>query len=184
MKPATKHMTSPWVSISPSRGSKLGRLFCLPFTGGGAVAYHCWTDRVLNGIEVARIHLPGREARLREPLFKRLSPLIYTFVSELKNKIDGPFAIFGHSMGALMAFELTRELRRRYNLLPVQLFVSGYCAPHLTPPESAFSHLPDKDFIERVLQYGGVPELIVQNEELMEMFLPILRADFEMMETY
>lgn len=184
MKSKAFHTVSPWLSISTSRGPKLAKLFCLPYAGGGAIAYYGWPTRILAGIEVGRIHLPGREARLGEPLFKRLAPLVDTLVEELIPRIDGPFAFFGHSMGSLLAFELARELRRRHSLLPVHLFVSGYRAPQLPAAELPFSHLSDGDFVKRVLLYRGVPDLIAQNEELMEIFLPILRADFEMTETY
>jgi medium-chain acyl-[acyl-carrier-protein] hydrolase len=184
MIPETKPMKSPWVSISPSRSNKLGQMFCFPFAGGGASAYYRWPNRILAGVEVVRVHLPGRETRLREPLFDRLKLLVNALVEELVPYIDGPFTMFGHSMGALLAFELARGLRRRHGLLPSHLFVSGYRAPHLPPSESPFSHLPDKEFVERVRLFGGLPELIAQNEELMDIFLPILRADFKMTETY
>jgi medium-chain acyl-[acyl-carrier-protein] hydrolase len=184
MKSKAFSTVSPWLSISPSRGPQLARLFCLPFAGGGALAYYNWPTRILTGIEVARIHLPGREARLGEPLSRRLTVLVDTLVEELVPWIDGPFALFGHSMGALVAFELARELRRRHGLLPIHLFVSGYRAPQLPATEAPLSQLSDADFINRVLFLKGVPDLIAQNEELMEMFLPILRADFEMIETY
>ncbi len=184
MKPATNQTTCPWVSISPSHGSKVGRLFCLPFAGGGAAAYYRWASRILAGIEVARIHLPGRETRLREPLFKSLASLIDVLVEELVPWIDGPFVLYGHSMGALLAFELARGLRRRHNLLPAHLFVAGFRAPQLTASEPPFSHLPEADFIDHVRQYGGLPDLIAREPELMEIFIPILRADFGMTETY
>ena len=175
---------SPWVSISSSTGRRIGRLFCLPFAGGGAVAYYRWIDRILAGIDVARVNLPGRESRLREPLFTDLSSLVDTLVEELVIWIDRPFALFGHSMGALLAFELAREFRRRHGMLPAHLFVSGYRAPQLPPPETPFSHLPNADFIARVRQYEGVPDLVAKDEELLNIFLPILRADFKMTETY
>ena len=184
MKSVTKPTMSAWVSISPSRGCRLGRMFCFPFAGGGATAYYRWNNGILADIELARVQLPGREARLREPLFNRLASLVDTLAEELIPWIDGPFAFYGHSMGALLAFELARELRRRHGLLPFHLFVSGYRAPQLPPSESPFSHLPNEEFIDRVRQYGGVPDLVAQHEELMEIFLPILRADFEMTETY
>lgn len=184
MKPETKHTTSPWVSISPSLSNRLGRIFCLPFAGGGSTAYYRWPSSILAGIEVARVHLPGRETRLREPLFNRLASLIDVLVEELIVCIDGPFALFGHSMGALLAFELARGLRRRHGLLPSHLFVSGYRAPQLPPSQLPFSHLPDAEFIDSVRRFGGLPDLVAQNEELLEIFLPILRADFAMTETY
>jgi medium-chain acyl-[acyl-carrier-protein] hydrolase len=184
MNTSNKRMVQPWVSISPARGRRIGRLFCLPFAGGGASAYYRWPSHVSDGIEVARVHLPGRETRLREPLFNRLASLVDVLVEELAHWIDGPFVLFGHSMGALLAFELARGLRRRHGLIPLHLFASGFRAPQLPPSESPFSHLPDAEFIESVRRYGGLPDLVAQNEELLEIFLPILRADFAMTETY
>lgn len=184
MKPENMRSMQPWVSISPSRGRKIGRLFCLPYAGGGASAYFRWPSLVSDSIEVARVHLPGRENRLREQLFNRLSTLIDVLVDELVNWIDGPFALFGHSMGALLIFELARGLRRRHGLLPIHLFVSGYRAPQLPPMHLPFSHLPDEELIVNVRRYGGLPNLVAQNDELLEIFLPILRADFAMTETY
>jgi medium-chain acyl-[acyl-carrier-protein] hydrolase len=184
MKSKTDYIKSRWVSISPANGRSLARLFCLPFAGGGALAYHQWPNRILAGVEVARVHLPGREARLGEPLYRRLAPLVDTLVEELIPWIDRPFAIYGHSMGALLAFELARGLRHRYGLLPGHLFISGYRAPHLPSSELPFSHLPDLDFIKHIRQLGGVPDLVAENKELMEIFLPILKADIEMTETY
>jgi len=175
---------SHWVTVSSSNNRSLGRLFCLPYAGGCASAYSSWKRLILPDIDIIRIHLPGRENRLSEPPFTCLASLVETLVKELIIWMDRPFAIFGHSLGALLAFELARELRRRNHLLPSHLFVSGYRAPHLPLPEPPFSHLPDKDFIDRVRQYGGISDLEAQNEEIMEVFLPILKADFEMAEKY
>jgi medium-chain acyl-[acyl-carrier-protein] hydrolase len=184
MKSKINHTNSKWVSISSSNGNSLGRLFCLPFAGGGAIAYYRWIDRILAGIDVARVNLPGRENRLKEPLFADLSSLVDILVKELVIWIDRPFALFGHSMGALLAFELARGFRRHHGMLPAHLFVSGYRAPQLPPLETPFSHLPNPDFIGRIRQYEGIPDLVAKDEELLNIFLPILRADFKMTETY
>ncbi len=184
MTTATNRKRSKWLCLSPSLGQSIGRLFCLPYAGGGAAAYYPWIGRIPPGIDLVRILLPGRETRLREPLFSRLEPLVATLVEELIPWIERPFAVYGHSIGTLLAFELVRELRRRYKVLPTHLFVSGYRAPHLPPFEAPISHLPDADFIGRVRQYGGIPDPVAKNQELMEIFLPILRADFEISETY
>ncbi len=177
-------IVSKWTTCGPSRGRGLGRLFCLPFAGGGSAAYYPWTKRLLPDIELVRVNLPGREARLREAPFNRVGPLVNALVEELVIWMDRPFAIYGHSIGALVAFELARELRRRNLRAPARLFFSGYRAPHLPPAEKPFSILPDGQFIDRVRQYGGLPDFVAQNEELLEMFLPTLRADFEMAEAY
>ncbi len=152
MKSKIDNTISLWVSISQSNGRSLGRLFCLPFAGGGATAYHRWIGGILAGIDVARVKLPGRENRLGEPLFTDLPSLVDTLVEELILWLEErPFALYGHSMGALLAFELAREIRRRHRMLPVHLFVSGCQAPQLLPSEPPCSHLPDADFIDRSL---------------------------------
>ena len=183
MRSRGDHPISPWISLS-KRAWNSGRLFCFPYAGGGALTYHSWPNRILKGIEVARVNLPGREARFKEPLFRDLQSLVDVLADELIPWIDRPFAFYGHSMGALLAFELTRELRRRHNLLPHHLFVSGYGAPHSFFPGLLISELPDKDFLLKISQLGGLPDIIAQNEELMEIYLPILKADFQMLENY
>jgi medium-chain acyl-[acyl-carrier-protein] hydrolase len=174
------------LSISPSstRAQFGARLFCFPFAGGGAAAYYRWPQRLPGHIEVKRVNLPGRESRLRELPATRVDSLVKTLADELIPCMDIPFGIFGHSMGALIGFELVRELRRRGHRLPSHLFVSGYRAPQVPAPEAPFSHLPDAEFMNCVRRYGGIPDLIAKNKELMDIFLPILRADFRMTETY
>jgi medium-chain acyl-[acyl-carrier-protein] hydrolase len=168
-----------------TRAQVRARLFCFPFAGGGAAAYYRWPKQILRHIEVNRVNLPGRESRLREPPATRVDPLVKTLADELIPWMDLPFAIYGHSMGALVGFELVRELRRRGHRLPAHLFVSGYRAPQLPAHEAPLSQLPDAEFISRVRRrYGGIPDLVANNKELMDIFLPILRADFSMTDNY
>jgi surfactin synthase thioesterase subunit len=174
---------SQWVSIVPSRGPGRMRLFCLPFAGGGAVFYHARKNFLPPDVELARIKLPGREARLREKAFTDMGALIAELTEVLTPWLDRPYVLFGHSMGALIAFELSRALRARHRLLPLHLFVSGFWAPHLQRPER-LTGLPDAQFIARLREYGGIPELVLRNPELMEIFLPIFRSDFEMIDSY
>jgi medium-chain acyl-[acyl-carrier-protein] hydrolase len=159
------------------------RLFCLPFAGGGSAIFHAWRAHLSADIELAKIQLPGRETRLREKAYTRMAALIEALTQALLPWLDRPFAFFGHSMGALIAFELSRALRRQHGMSPCHIFVSGFRAPQLPPPEEV-TGLPDAHFIERMRQYGGIPELVFQDPELLEIFLPILRADFELLDTY
>jgi medium-chain acyl-[acyl-carrier-protein] hydrolase len=174
---------SVWVTVTSSRGISKGRLFCLPYAGGGAVAYHLWKDRISEHYDLVQIHLPGRESRLREPPATRVNGLVPKLARELIPWMDRPFAIFGHSMGALIGYELARELRSVHGMQPDHMFVSGFRAPHL-PAREKLMDLPDAQFIQRLRAYGGIPEIIIQNPELMEIFLPILRADFQVLDTY
>lgn len=127
---------------------------------------------------------PGREIRLKEPSFTRLSPLVQTLAQVLHPYLNMPFAFFGHSMGALIGFELARQLRRQYSLGPVHLFVSGRRAPQIPDRSPPIHQLPESALVEELRRLNGTPESVLQNAELMQLVLPVLRADFALCETY
>ena len=160
------------------------RLFCLPFGGAGASIYRNWHHSLPKSVEVCPIQLPGREERHSEKPFTHTAPLVTELGQVLEPYLDRPFALFGHSMGALISFELTRHLRRQNQPMPVQLFLSGRPAPQvpaLCPPTF---QLPDLELIEELRRMQGTPEAVIQNPEMMELLLPLLRADFELCQTY
>jgi medium-chain acyl-[acyl-carrier-protein] hydrolase len=160
------------------------RLFCFPYAGGGASVYYKWPRELPPAIDLYAIQIPGRENRMFEPALTRLTPLIQSLAQALLPYLNRPFAFFGHSMGALVCFELARYLRRQHGMSPAQLFVSGYRAPHLPPSRAPISQLPDAQFIQELRRYNGTPEQILQNAEMMELVTPILRADFSVCESY
>ncbi|MDJ0592503.1 MAG: beta-ketoacyl synthase N-terminal-like domain-containing protein [Pleurocapsa sp. MO_226.B13] len=160
------------------------RLFCFPYAGKGASIFQKWSDELPSEIELCAIQLPGRESRLRESPLTRLKPVMQTIVPLLESYLDLPFALFGHSMGALLSFELVRELRRQNCPLPVHLFVSGRNAPQLPDLKPPIHHLPDSQFIEKIKGFNGTPKDILQDQKLMQQYLPALRADFALLETY
>ena len=160
------------------------RLFCFPFGGGGASFYRTWVKDLPQEVELCAVRLPGREGRFREVAFTRLTPLVETLAAIFERCSDLPFAFFGHSMGAWIGFELARQLRRENQRSPIHLFVSGRRAPQTENPDPINPDLPRCEFIDKVRSYNGTPELIFQDPELLELFLPILRADFAMLETY
>jgi medium-chain acyl-[acyl-carrier-protein] hydrolase len=160
------------------------RLFCFPYAGGGASVFRTWAQQAPAGIEVCPVQLPGRENYLQEPPYTRLKPLVQALVPVIVPYLDRPFAFFGHSMGALISFELACRLRQQFDLKPVHLFVSGYRAPQLPRPNCSIHNLPESEFIEELRRLDGSPEDVLQNVELMELLLPVLRADFELCETY
>ncbi len=129
------------------------------------------------------IQLPGRESRLGEAAYKRLLPLVRDLAPAIYPYLDRPFAFYGHSMGALLCFELARYLRNTYARQPVCLYLAAYRAPQLKNPNIKIYHLPSEVF-KVVLRADGIPETILQNEELMQAILPTLRADFELCDTY
>ncbi len=161
------------------------RLFCFPYAGGGASIFRSWPNDLPDWIEVYPIQLPGRENCIRDAPFRRLLPLIDELTDRCLSLVsEKPFAFFGHSMGALIGFELTRRLRQRSMPQPIHLFVSGARAPQIHNPRPPIHNLPDDQFKEAVRDFNGTPEAILQHEELMQILLPCLRADFEVYETY
>lgn len=173
-----------WVTRPKPNPQARFRLFCLPYAGAGASIFRSWSEELPPEIEVCPIQLPGREDRLGETPFTRLSPLIQTLAPLLRPYLDIPFAIFGHSMGALISFELTRELRRQNWPCPVHLFVSGIRAPQIPDLALPIHRLLEPEFIESVRRLNGTPQEVLQNPELMKLFLPALRSDFAILETY
>ncbi len=175
--------TDKWIyrSGNPDAGM---RLFCFPYAGGGAAVYRLWTEAMPDDVEVCRIQLPGRETRLREAPFDRLSQLVPVLLDVMRPLLDRPFAIFGHSMGALTGFEVARGIRREFNVTPERLFASGWRAPQL-PLGTALHGLPEADFVERLqARFSGIPSGVLEDRELLELMLPILRADLAICETY
>ena len=176
---------NPWIKcIALNQNARL-RLFCFHYAGGNAFVFRSWANQILDNIDIYAIELPGHGTRLTEPAFDRMAPLIQTLKAALLPYLLGPpFAFFGHSMGALISYELSQSLRQEHGLTPAHLFVSGHHAAHLPDPEPPIHDLPTADFLNALRRYNGTPEIILQNAELMELLLPNLRADFAMLETY
>jgi acyl transferase domain-containing protein/pimeloyl-ACP methyl ester carboxylesterase len=172
-----------WLPCPPNRQAHL-RIFCFPYAGGGASIFRTWGDSLPAEIQVCPIQLPGREDRLGEAALTRLSTLIKTLLPLLKPELDVPFALFGHSLGGLVCFELVRELRKQGLPLPAHLLISG-CRPPQTPDQNPPIHrLADHQFLEALHRLNGTPAEVLQNTELMQLLLPGLRADFALLETY
>lgn len=173
-----------WLVSPCARPNAEVRLVCIPYAGGGVSAYWPWAGALSDWIEVIAVRLPGREVRLREPPFRDMRPLIRELTAVLEVQLDRPFAVFGHSMGALIAFELTRELRRRALPLPAVLFVSGRNAPQVIERDDPIHLLPDEDLIRRLRALNGTSEELLQHEEIMRYLLPLIRADLAVNDTY
>lgn len=160
------------------------RLFCLPYAGGGAQIYRTYAHALPIDVEVCAIQLPGREKRFLEPALECVDAIADQLAPVIGEAVDLPYAIFGHSLGALVGFELVRRLRKEGRPLPVRLFASGHRAPHLPDPDPPIHHLPDAEFIEELRELNGTPEAVLESAELLELVLPMLRADFTAAETY
>jgi len=155
-------------------------LYCLPHAGAGAVAFHGWQSALGSAVRVEAVRLPGREARLAE---NDPTPDPLAIAARIAAEVDGPYAIFGHSMGALLGFEAVRELRRLGAPMPLRLFVSA-ARPPGTPLDVLYSPMPDEEFLAAIGDMGGMPPEVAAHEELRAVFLPILRADTAWLEAY
>lgn len=172
-----------WVVRSRPNEQATLRLFCFPYAGGAASIFRQWPESLPSVVEVCSIQLPGREYRIGEAAYKRMPDLLEALTEAITPYLDRPFAFFGHSMGALVSFALTRHLRQTLGKSPVRLYLAAYRAAHLPNPNIKIYHLPSEVF-KVVLRADGIPETILQNEELMQAMLPTLRADFELCDTY
>ncbi len=174
---------SDWfVRFAPLRAPRL-RLFCFPYAGGGAAIHRRWQEQLPDGVEVWSVRMPGREVRLREQAFFRMTPLIDALEREFAALDELPFAIFGHSLGALTGYETARRLERS-GVGPGHVFVSAHRAPQLPLRMSAVHLADDETILRRLRRYGGTPREIYDHPELIAALLPSLRCDFAVSETY
>ena len=183
MHPNTMPGASSWIAGRRPVASPRFRVFCFPYAGIGTSAFRSWDGGPGAGIEICPVQLPGRETRQTERPFNRMPPLVEAALAGLAPYLDVPFALFGHSMGALVAFELARLLRHHAGL--TRVFVSARRAPHLSEPRPPIAHLPNPELAAAIQQrYGGIPQPVMDSPDLLDLLLPRLRADFEVLESY
>lgn len=175
--------STPWI-VRPAPHEEAGiRLFCLPYAGAGALIYRSWPAALSRSVDVCLVQLPGRESRLLEALLRHTSNLIPPMTQALRPWLDRPFVIFGHSLGALLGFELARNMQRLGTPAPELLIASAVAAPHI-PRTRFISGLDDEQFVEELHKLGGTSPEVLANEDLRRVFLPVLRADMHLCETY
>ena len=173
-----------WFPYSCKLESALPRLFCFPYGGGNAVIFQQWQSLLENQVHVYPVQLPGRGMRLQEPSYTELEPLIEELAKVCLPYLDRPYYLFGHSMGALIAYELACYLQKNKQSSPRHLIVSGFRAPHLPNSKPPIHSLPTQQFVAEIAKMNGTPREILENPEYLELFLPSLRADFQLCETY
>lgn len=176
--------TNTWVKFFKPNPQASLRLFCFPYAGGGALNFCSWVDSLPKTIEVCPIELPGRGTQIKSPLLTRIEPLVEVIALALIPYLDKPFVFFGHSMGGLISFELTRLLRRKCDKSPTHIFISGRRAPQIPLKKRPIHALPAPAFLAELRRLKGTPEEVLEDAELMQLLLPILRADFAVLETY
>ena len=159
------------------------QLIAVPHAGGGATAFADWPGMLPDGVALHAVDLPGHGRRMREPVVTDFDALVAQLATELADVVTGPYVLFGHSLGALLAFELARELRGSAGE-PAALLVAGRNAPSLPSAHRPIHHLPDEEFVTALRGYGGMPDALGESPDLLELFRPVLRADITLAETY
>lgn len=162
------------------------KLFCIPYSGGSASVYYKWRKHLDPRIELVPLEMAGRGSRMKEPFYENMKEAakdLSTCIARLC-KPDDQFAIFGHSLGSLVAFETYYALHEIIDKEPQHIFFSGRKAPQDEGIKTEFYKLPENEFMAKVLQYGGNTQEILNNQELIKLFVPILRSDFRLAERY
>lgn len=180
----TKSTNTPWLILAKPNPAAAMRLFCFPYAGGSPLIFSDWPLDLPADVEVGLIQLPGRGMRLSQPPFTRVAPVIESLLPALQPYLDKPFAFFGHSMGGLISFELARALRAKLDLEPEVLFIGGRQAPPLKDRTTVTYDLPEPQFVEELRHLNGTPPEVLAHPELMKLLVPLLRADFELCQTY
>lgn len=167
------------------RAAPARRLFCMPYAGGGVAAYRLWHKSLPEDIEIFGALLPGRESRFGEPPLSSITEMVDAVLPAIRNLADVPYALFGHSMGALTAFELTLALEASGLRPPSRLFVSARRSPEEPDPKPPLHPLPEAEFLDQLSdRYGAIPDAVRNEPELLALLLPVVRADIRAVETY
>jgi medium-chain acyl-[acyl-carrier-protein] hydrolase len=161
------------------------RLICFPPAGQGPVVFKSWASELPSGVGVCAVHLPGRTSRFREPAMTSMPKLVHAITDAISPLTNIPFVFFGHSMGAVLASEVTRRLIELSLPAPRHLIVSGRRPPPIPDRNPAIGHLPDSAFVDEIgRRYDGIPPEILDNPDVLELLLPTLRADIIALESY
>lgn len=182
MNRPTAKLASWLVSLTPSGVGDVS-VFCFPYAGAGASVYRSWAKLLPSHLNAFAIQAPGRETRFLEPFVSSITELANQAAQAILRETEKPIVLFGHSLGAACAYETARALERSGHT-PELLIVSGRQCPGTPSKRAPIGHLSDKQFIDHVRMYKGTPSAVLENKELMELLLPLLRADFSLSEQY
>jgi len=162
----------------------LPRLICFPYAGGNRHVFAPWQAALQGQVNLVAPELPGRGRRIMEPAFNRVREVVDWLMIELRDHLSGDFSLWGHSMGALLAYELSRELERQAGNQPRHLFVTAALPPGVPRRAEPIHSLDDDAFIDKLAQMNGTPDGVLSDRELMAALMPCIRADFAVCETH
>lgn len=161
------------------------KLFCIPYAGGSAMVYLTWKKHLHNRIELVPVELAGRGRRFSEPLYRSAEEAVEDIFNRISGELESsPYALFGHSMGSLLAYELTRKILASKLQEPLHVFFSGRHPPYAPGEKKGLHLLPDEEFIAEFYKLGGINEELLKNKELLDIFVPIIRADYRIVEEH
>ncbi|KTD46056.1 Linear gramicidin dehydrogenase LgrE [Legionella quinlivanii] len=175
---------SDWLFIPKPLAFPRLRLICFPYAGGNASIYKSWGELLPNNVELIAIQPPGRSNRVSEHAFSDMNELMKDLLPSIKNAIDIPYILFGHSLGSRISFELMCQLNKIGAPLPIHFIASGSRGPYIPCTKKAIYNLPENEFIKELIKLNGTPKELLENKELMALLLPTLRADFELSHKY
>lgn len=160
------------------------KLFCFPHAGGSAAIYNSWKNGLSEEIELKALELRGRGKRFGSPMYESFEEAVDDLYYTIEDEIEqGDYAMFGHSMGGILVYELLRKLRVENKRLPVHMFFSGSCPPHIKCSQNKKMHLlSDEQLLYEINKYGGVSEEVINCKELVDIMIPIIRADYKILE--
>jgi len=179
---SSTRLSNPWIVTRAVNPQARLNLICFPYAGGGPQLFNSW-QRSFPQLQVCMVQYPGRGSRIDEPAFTNCSALVDAFMPHLLPFVNKPFALFGHSMGAIIAFEAARRLQQS-GIKPARLFFSGRGAPQIPERDRRTYDLPDAEFTEELRRLNGTPTQVLEHPELMQLMLQIIRADFTLVQTY
>ncbi len=171
--------TSKWFLVPRPKPLAEYRLFCFPYAGGSATAYAAWEALLPRHVELVAVQPPGRANRLNEPLLTSIEDMVEQIVRVIPAWLDRPYLIYGHSLGAAVSFDLLHALDARGLPLPVHYFCGARRAPQLPPRIPPVHDYPLERFKTELKSLNGTPAAVLDNADLMEIFVPILRTDFK-----
>lgn len=173
-----------WFNIKKPAPDALIRLFCFPYAGGSAQIFQDWHQSLPPEVEVIGVQYPGRGSRFVDPLIGSCDDMVEALMPNILPGVSKPFIFFGHSNGGLLSFELARALQQKGITRQLHHFISAKRAIHLPARKKPLHNLPDDEFMAELEDLGGTPREILAQKELMELFMPVLRSDFSLSETF